>query len=39
MSVNIAFEVLTRLQKFLLKHFDNLKRKQITKVELEAKKF
>jgi len=39
MSINIAFEVLTRLQKFLNKHFDNLKRKQVTKVELDAEKF
>jgi hypothetical protein len=39
MSLNIAFEELTHLQKFLLQHFDNLKQKQITENELEAKKF
>ncbi len=39
MSLNIAFEVLTHLKKFLHKHFDNLKQKQSTGIELEAKKF
>ncbi len=38
MSINIAFEVLTRLHKFLNRHFDNLKRRRVTDSELEAEK-
>ncbi len=38
MSINIAFEVLTRLHNFLKRHFDNLKRRRVTHSELEAKK-
>ena len=38
MSINIAFEVLTRLQRFLNKHFDNLKRRRITETDLDAEK-
>jgi len=38
MSINIAFEVLTRLHKFLNRHFENLKRRRITEDDLEAEK-
>jgi len=38
MSINIAFEVLTRLHNFLIRHFNNLKRRRITESELEAEK-
>ena len=38
MLINIAFEVLTCLQRFLNKHFDNLKRRRITDTDLDAEK-
>ena len=38
MSINIAFEVLTRLHKFLIRHFGNLKLRRVTHSELEAEK-
>jgi len=38
MAINIAFEVLTHLHKFLVRHFDNLKRRRVTHSELEAEK-